>query len=72
MLVAMTIKEGETDHAGERNHEEEKSFRRAEGRHWPLIWGTFCLPGAGKMETVVHTQVHVQTWWLGEARVLLQ
>lgn len=72
MLVGMNIKEGETDRAGERNHEEEKPFRRAEAGHWPLIRGTFCLLGARKMETVVHTQVPVQTWCLGEVGVLLQ
>jgi len=35
MLVGMSIKEGETDHARKRNHKEEKPFKRAQERGAP-------------------------------------
>lgn len=57
----MNIKEGETDDAGPRNNEEEKSFRRAEGRRWPLIRRIFASQEK-EQEWQGYTQVHTSIW----------
>ena len=54
MLVGMNMKEGETDGTGERrSNEGETPFRRAEGRRWPLVRGTFYIPGGGRMDPTI-------------------